>query len=112
MCLVDTGAQSTIISCSTLHTVFRHLQQQGKEEPQLELPIARLYVKNGKNGGKELNITAQVTLNFTVDEKSVQSVPVFVQPDSSQDCLLGTNAIPLLGIKVVRSSGDTLLSNW
>ena len=102
--MVDTGAQSTIISRSTLH----HLQQQGREEPQLELPTARLYGKDGKEGGMELKITAQVTLTFYVDDRSV-SIPVFVQPDSAQACLL--DAIPLLGISVVRSNGDVMLSS-
>ena len=108
--MVDTGAQSTIISRSTLHSVVHHLQQQGREEPQLELPTARLYGKDGKEGGMELKITAQVTLTFNVDDRSV-SIPVFVQPDSAQACLLGMNAIPLLGISVVRSNGDVMLSS-
>ena len=104
--IVDTGAQSTIISHSTLHSVVHHLQQQGREELQLELPTARLY---GKDGKKE-KITAQVTLTFNVDDRSV-SIPVFVEPDSTQACLLGMNAIPLLGISVVRSNGDVMLSS-
>ena len=70
--------------------------------------MARLYGKDGKKGGKELRITAQVTLTFTLDGQSA-NVPVFVQPDSSQDCLLGTNAMPFLGIKVVRGNRDVLL---
>ena len=37
------------------------------------------------------------------------NVPVFVQPDSEQCCLLGMNAISSLGIHVVRSTGEALL---
>ena len=107
--MVDTGAQSTIISRSTLHAVSRHLRQQGREAPQLEIPTVHLYGKDGEKGGKELQITAQLPLVFSVDSKSV-TVPVFVQPDSEQACLLGVNAIPLLGIRVIRCNGESILS--
>lgn len=60
--LVDTGAQSTIISRSTLHAVNQHLKQKRRELPQLELPTVRLYGKDGEKGVKELPITAQVPL--------------------------------------------------
>ena len=66
--MVNTGARSSIISHSTLHSV---VHQQGREEPQLELPTARLYGKDGKKGGMELKITAQVTLTVNVDDRSV-----------------------------------------
>jgi len=42
LAMVDTGAQFTIISQSTLHAVNRHLKQQGRELPPLELPTVRL----------------------------------------------------------------------
>ena len=45
-----------------------------------------------------------------MDDRSV-SIPVFAQPDSAQACLLGMNAIPLLGISVVRSNEDVMLSS-
>jgi len=79
--MMDTGAQSTIISRSTLHDVNRYLKQQGQELPPLKLPTVRLYGKDGEKGGKQLVITAQVTLKFSLGDRSVQ-VPVFVQPDS------------------------------
>ena len=107
--MVDTGAQSTIISRSTLHAVNRHLKQQGQELPPLVLPTVRLYGKDGKKGGKELVITAEVPLTLTLGDKTV-SVPVFVQPDSVQACLLGINAIPLLGISVLQQDGKSVLS--
>ena len=108
--MVDTGAQSTIISRTTLHAVNRHLKQQGRELPPLELPTVRLYGKDGEKGGKELLITAQVPLLLSLGDKSV-SVPVFVQPDSDQACLLGINAIPVLGISVLQSDGKPVLSH-
>ena len=37
------------------------------------------------------------------------SVPVFVQPASEQACLLGINAIPLLGISVIQGGGKPIL---
>lgn len=95
LAMVDTGAQSTIISRSTLRAVNRHLKQKGRELPPLELPTVRLYGKDGEKGGRELLNTAQIPLILSLGEKSV-SVPVFVQPDSNQACLLGINVIPLL----------------
>ena len=41
---------------------------------------------------------------FSLYNKSV-SVPVIVQPDTDQDCLLGINAIPLLGISILHGGG-------
>ena len=109
--MVDTGAQSTIISRSTLHAVNRHLRQQGRELPPLKLLTVRLYGKDGEKGGKELLITAQVPLLLSLGDKSV-SVPAFVQPDSDQACLLGINAIPLIGISVLQSDGKPVLSHF
>ena len=37
------------------------------------------------------------------------TVPVFVQPNSEQQCLLGMNAIPLLRIEVKHSDGEPIL---
>ena len=108
--MVDTGAQSTIISRSTLHAVTERLRQQGRSLPELEIPSVRLYGKDGERGGKALPITAQLSLTFSVDSKSV-TVPVFVQPDSEQACLLGVNAIPLLSISVIRCNGKSILSH-
>ena len=107
--MVDTGAQSTIISRSTLHAVSQNLKQQGRELPPLELPTVRLYGKDGKKGGNELLITAQAPLMLSLDDRSV-SVPVFVQPDSDQACLLGINAIPGLEISVLRDEGKPMSS--
>ena len=71
---IDTGAQSTIISCSTLHAIGRPL-------PTLSKPTVRLYGKDGPGGGRQLTITAQLPLTFTLDGESV-NVLAFVQPDS------------------------------
>ena len=45
-----------------------------------------------------------------MDGESV-NVLAFVQPDSEQPCLLGMNAIPSLGITVLRRNGEHILSN-
>ena len=96
---LDTGAQLTIISRTTLHAIVKHLQSCGKPVSRLELPSAHLYGKGGEKGGKQLCITAQVSFNASLGSKYV-IVPMFVQPNSEQACLLGMNVIPLLGIQV------------
>ena len=106
--VVDTGAQSTIIARSTLHKVGRHILENGGKLPTLEKPTVRLYGKDGRKGGRELTITAQLPLSFSVDGKSVH-VPVFMQPDSEQPCLLGMNAISSLGMHVLRANGEPVL---
>lgn len=107
-----TGSQSTIISRSTLHALNRnlHVLQEGKKLPPLELPTARLYGKDGPKGGRELVITAQISLSFSVDGKSVR-VPVFVQPDSEQACLSGINAMSALGFKVLSGNESVVMPN-
>ena len=107
-CLIDTGAQSTIISRSTLHKVAQLLKLQGRPPPSLELPRVKLLGK-GKGDYRELTITAQVDLTYMLDGRSA-IIPTFVQPDSEQDCLLGANALPLLGITVSRSNGDIIMA--
>ena len=75
---VDTGAQSTIISRSTLHEIGRHLSQTGRPLPTLSKPTVRLYGKDGPGAGRQLTITAQLPLTFTVDGESV-NVLAFVR---------------------------------
>lgn len=106
--MVDTGAQSTIISRQVLHKIARHLRQQGHSVPTLEKPSVRLFGKDGQKGGHELVITAQLNLTFSVDGRSV-NIPTFIQPESEQGCLLGMNVIPQLGIKLVRDNGEIIL---
>ena len=108
--MVDTVAQSTIISRSTLHSIGRHLHQNGHPLPILAKPTVRLFGKDGPGGGRQLTITAQLQLTFTVDGESV-NVLVFVQPNSEQPCLLGMIAISTLGITILRRSGEPILSN-
>ncbi len=107
--MVDTGSQSTIISRALLHAIGRHRHQQGGELPELEKPTVKLFGKDGKKGGKALNITAQTTLTLQADGKTT-SVPVFVQPESEQPCLLGMNAAPALGLTFLTAKGQPLRS--
>ena len=58
-------------------------------------------------GGHPLNVTAQVLFTLAVDGRST-TVPVFVQPDSEQECLLGSNVLLSLGITVTRANGEAL----
>ena len=59
--------------------------------------------------GRELLITAELQVTLEADCKST-CVSVFVQPNSKQKCLLGMNAIPSLGISVLRANGEPLIS--
>ena len=106
--MLDTGAQSTIISRSALHDIDRRLRKVGKKMPPLELPSVQLFGKDGEEGSKELCITAQVPLTLQLKSRSV-TVPVFVQPHSEQRCLLGMNVIPLLGIEIRHCDGEPIL---
>ena len=107
--VVDTGSQSTIVSRFFLHRIVEQYKREEKVMPELVLPTARLYGKDGRDGGHELYITAQVDLPLQADGVSV-TVPVFVQPNSAQECLLGMNAAPLLGLKFLDSKGRPLRS--
>ena len=106
--MLDTGAQSTIISRELLHKVVHHLQAKNQPVPDLRIPSAKLYGKDGVEGGREIVVTAELDLKICVDGESV-IVPVFVQPDSSQACLLGMNAIPALGFSLLRPNGQPLV---
>lgn len=68
--LVDTGAQSTIISRSTLHAVNQHLKQKGRELPQLELPTVRLYGKDGEKGNS-VGLTIRCELSPLMIQSSI-----------------------------------------
>ena len=46
--VVDSGAQSTVISRDLLHQVNRRIREQGHSSPMLELPSITLYGKGGR----------------------------------------------------------------
>ena len=104
--MVDTGSQSTIVSRSLLHKVFKHMQRERKPLPKLECPSTKL---RGK-GGHPIHVTAQVKLTFSIDGRSIVA-PVFVQPDSEQECLLGSNVLSAIGIAVTRANGEPLTAS-
>ena len=99
--MVDCGAPTTIISCRLLHSVAKNMQQQ---EPELKRPVLKLY---GRDGKRELVITAHTNLTIEADGKSA-CVPVFIQPDSNQPCLLGMNATPTLGLSFDRANREPI----
>ena len=66
-CMLDTGAQSTIISHSALHHIDCRLREVGKKLPSSELSTVRLFGKDGEKGSKELCVTAQVFLMFSTE---------------------------------------------
>ena len=105
--MVDTGSQSSIISKAVLHRIGGQLKQQCKPVPELQPASVRLFGKDGKAGNHEIKVTAQVTLQVEADGVSVP-VLLFIQPDSSQPCLLGMNATPALGLKFLSARGQPL----
>ena len=104
--LIDTGSQSTIISRSLLRKVSVHLKETGKPLPKLEYPRSKFKGKRGH----PIGVSAQVTFTLAVDGRST-TVPVFVQPDSEQECLLGSNVLPALSLSVVRANGQQLTAS-
>ena len=100
MAMIDCGSQTTIISRSFLHRIAERQRQEDKPPPELTLPTVRLYGKDGPKGRNQLRVSAQVDLPVKSGGKTM-SVTMFVQPDSTQDCLLGTNASLPLGFKFV-----------
>ena len=104
--MVDTGSQSTIVSRAMLWEVGQHLQRMGRPKPTLERPTVHLFGKDGSGGGRELTITAQVQLSFTVDDESV-NVVTFAQPA----LLAGHECSTLLGLSVVRRNGEVVEPN-
>ena len=104
--VVDSGAQSTVISRNLLHQVNRHMREQGRSSPTLELPSITLYGRGGRDSS-ELCVTTQTELQLSVDGITVIA-PVFIQPSSSIPCLLGMNVLPELGVRIVRANGQPL----
>ena len=83
--VVDSGAQSTVISRDLLYEINRHMREQGRPSPTLELPSATLYGKGGRDSSR-LCITAQTDLQLSVDGLTV-TAPIFIQPSSVVPCL-------------------------
>ena len=104
--VVDTRAQCTVISRELLRNLGRHMRERKMELPKCAPPSVKLVGRGGK-GGDELAITAKVPFHFALDGYSTYA-PVFVQPDSDIQCLLGMNVIPSLGIWVKRANGEVM----
>ena len=107
--VADTGAQSTR---SMFHRIHKHMKSH-KESPCQSWSISTLWPS-----GRKLDITAMANLRFSADCFEV-TVLVFVQPESEQDCLLGMNTLPQLGVKVhraneepLRNSGEKDTKSW
>jgi hypothetical protein len=63
--VVDSGAQSTIISRNILHQVADNMQKNGRTGPALVLPSTKLFGRSGADSS-ELTITAETTLELKV----------------------------------------------
>ena len=107
--MFDTGAQSSIISHDVLHAIGRHLERQGCPLPALREPCTTLFGKDGDKG-PEILATAQFDATVEADAKTVCAT-LFVQPDSVQPCLLGTNIIPYLDVSITRANGEALITS-
>ena len=97
--VLDTGAQSTIVSREQLHQIA--MQQVRREGPNLVTPSVKL---NGRSGSdrSELTITAEAQLQVALDGYHA-SVPILIQPGSDIPCLLGMDVLPLLGVKFYKA---------
>lgn len=101
--IVDTGSQSTLTSREALHVIRRRsLCQAGRPLPQLCKPTVKLFGKDGQKDGRELVITAQFEITICAAGQCA-CVPVLIQPNSEQACLLGMNAIPLLTLSLLQA---------
>ena len=103
--VVDTGAQCTAISRELLINL-RHMRERKMELPKCAPPSVKLVGRGGK-GGDKLAITTEVPFHFALDGYSIYA-PVFVQPHSDIQCLLGMNVIPSLRIRVMRTNGEVM----
>ena len=106
--MFDTGTQSSIVSRDVLHAIGRHLEHQGRPLPALWEPCTTLFGKDGDKG-PEILATAQFDATVEADGKTVCAT-LFVQHDSVQPCLLGTNIIPYLGVSITRANGEALIT--
>ena len=104
--VVDTGAQSTIISRDLLQRIAKYMRDAGREDPTLMHPSAKLYGRSGSDSS-ELTISAEVQFELSLDDHCVK-VPVFIQPGSGIPCLLGMNVLPHLGVQFLRGDGMPL----
>ncbi len=68
--MVDTGSQSTITSRSFLRAIGAHCRSQDLPCPTLEVPMVRLFRKDGRGSGRELIITAQLQIPIEADGES------------------------------------------
>ena len=84
------------------------MERQGHPLPALREPCT-LFGKDGDTG-PEIFVTAQFDATVEADGKMVCAT-LFVQPDSVQPCLLGTNIIPYLGVSIARANGEALITS-
>ena len=79
---------------------IRYVEKKGKALPTLECPNTKLRGKEGHT----IDVTAQIEFTFSAKGKSIVT-PVFVQPDSEQECL-GSNVVSASGVTLRLLSGS------
>ena len=100
--LIDTGSPATIISEKLLHEIMK-----GNTEITpacLERPTVQLV----DCGQHLLHIVGQITLVFKLIPGAERKVKVLINTDSTQDCLLGTNAQEELGFTLILPDGQEI----
>lgn len=100
--LADSGSQSSIISLACIQKVFGHMRKSGRTPPD------EATVKLRGVGGNFIDVLAQVPLILSV-ESQVATVPVFIENSKQCEFLVGTNALPTLGISMKTEQGNSLL---
>ena len=100
--LIDTGSPATIILEKLLHEIMK-----GNTEITpacLERPTVQLV----DCGQHLLHIVGQITLVFKLIPGAERKVKVLINTDSTQDCLLGTNAQEELGFTMILPDGQEI----
>ncbi len=69
----------------------------------------KLYRKSSDDDKRQLDITAQVELDISADNRMAK-VLVLVQPGSESACQIGINLIPKLGIQLLRADGEPIVA--
>ena len=73
-----------------------------------ELPGVQLFGKDGPQDSPEILVRAELDLSVQAGDKVVQA-PVLVQPTSEQECLIGMNVAPGLGLLFLDAQKKALL---
>ena len=100
--LIDTGSPATIISEELLHKIMKsstEITTASLTKPEVQLVDC---------GQHLLHIVGQITLTFKLIPGAERKVKVLINADSTQSCLLGTNAQEALRFTLVLPDGQEI----